>query len=322
MQHEQPTPSGPLALGPATEEFLQLTAEYERALHDVRRSSRWPWVRKTAERRFWALGDALARWRISSLRDTLIDEAIARAKFVTSTDEAAWRRPSIQSVADELRIVDDHIGATHSTVLDSLFPEGCLRLDAREEELALETAIAMGPEAFRRATSLTGFIERPYRRGGRAPDPSALELAEFITSEDCRLARPVTVWRGERPFSGNSHLSSETMLRAPVGSIIERPPGALSATFDPAVAARIEFSGTPCAASLAEPGGWVLEIRTDHVFYAGARNDVLGFADRLAEDEREALVVVPRLRINSRREARIDAQNCDKRAIIVECSLV
>lgn len=307
-------------LGPATRAYLRAADAFGHAQQDPRRDSRWPWKRNAAESRFWKAGEDLASWRAGNRRVALLNEAIGRAEIGRSSMKEPWRRPSLREVLSELDVLGETFPAGPDLALRALFPEGAVRMRQADRDLAAEAVVRMGLQDFSRAISSTNFIDRPHRQGTHARDDESMALAAFIAGDACRLPRRVTVWRGETPFPGDDQVSSDVMLGSPLGTVIGRPSTALSATWDPAVAGRIEHCGAACATADKDARGWVLEIRTDHVLDVSNRDTILGRTDGLAAVELEALVVAPRLRIDRRREALVDGQHCEKRVVMIECA--
>lgn len=307
------------ALGTCTEAYRQVATEFELAQSDPRRSARMPWTRRTAEARFWRAGEELASWRTGSRFSALLREAVGRAVAHRDPATEPWRRASVRQVRRELETLGSKFTATDDSILKAIFPEGALTEKRSERALVAELVQRMSRDKFEAAVAAASFIERPHRRGERNADDAESAMAQFINGEACRTPRPVTVWRGELPFEGNKQLSRRLMLGAPTGTVITRSATAMSATWEPAVAGRVEFCGSACAREDIDPSGWVLEIRTQHVFDVSTRDKILGRADGLADDEHEALIVVPRLRIEGRREALVHGAHCTKRIVVVEC---
>lgn len=299
-----------------TQHLRDAAREAHEAMNSTARRSRWPWVRNRAEKKAWRW-DEYAKGLAARRQNQLIEEARTRVTART-TPARPWHRPDVMEVLDEVHIVaPTYVIATEESVARVIYDEGLLEITPEDLDLVEEQAEALHDEAFS-LVAKRSYTAKPNGGSGLG-EPDDADLVSALRSDAARLPRPVTVWRGEHPNPTAPSFTAAVRNARP-GDVLERP-GVISCSLDPAAAAAFEFShsGT-LSAPRDEHCGWILQITTERLLYAGSRNARSLSFDGIAEAEKEALLHAPELRVTGHRERLVRTRHGLRRVHVVSCT--
>lgn len=294
----------------ALEEAIAVTEE---AVADPARDSRWPWVRRKAEGRWLA-----SEWRAKAIADQYFDELVVEAAArVTGRSQLLrpWHQPDVGAVVDDLRPRFGQImSVTADNVAAIVYGEHTLALCPAELALAKKHAGELPDDVFR-VVQRRDFLSKP---GARGPEDNDHDLIAALTSEQARLPKHITLWRGEHPNTDYPQFARAVHESRPGDVLVDRR-RPVSATLDPSIAAAGEFTfGQLLEAERTLEDGWLLEVTTNRALYAGDRVKRTGITDGNAPEE-EVLVYVPRLVVTGHREALVRCSKGLKRVHVVAC---
>lgn len=298
-----------------TAALAEAIAAVRAAGDDPAHRSRWRHVRDRAERRWWAQEER-AREIASRYRHELVLEAADRVA-PRSQPLRAWHQPDVGAVLEEVRQFGNYVPVGPESVAEVIYRDSTLTLDRDDLALVQAHAAELSDDVFS-VVQRRSYTAKPGAHGMGTENDD--EVIAALATPHARLPRHVTLYRGEYPNSADPDFARAVHEARP-GDVLTQRRRPVSASLDPRVAASSEFTLVfYLAASRILTNGWLLEISTDRALYAGDRAKRSGSSENIADQEKEALIYVPRLRVTGHREALVRCPNGPKRVHVIACT--